>query len=87
MEERLICQCCGMPLDETTFSTEPDGTVNKKYCKWCYADGKYTYSNMDDLIEVCVKHMAGENFTEDQARAYMKEILPKLEYWRKGNTK
>ena len=27
---------------------------NEDYCKWCYADGTYTYSNMDDLINVCV---------------------------------
>ena len=27
---------------------------------------------MDDLIEVCVKNMVSENFTEEQARSYMK---------------
>jgi hypothetical protein len=37
---------------------------------------------MDDLIDVCVKHMAGEGFTEEQARAYMKGILPNLDYWK-----
>lgn len=31
---------------------ESDGTLNEDYCKWCYADGTYTYSNMDDLIDV-----------------------------------
>jgi hypothetical protein len=38
---------------------------------------------MDELIDVCVKHMAGENFTEEQARAYMKGLLPTLNYWKK----
>lgn len=38
----LICQCCGMPLDETTFSHEKDGLTNHDYCKWCYAEGDYT---------------------------------------------
>lgn len=33
---QLICQCCGMPLDDTSLSREPDGTFNEDYCKWCY---------------------------------------------------
>ena len=41
---QLICQCCGMPLDDTTLSRETDGTFNEDYCKWCYADGKFTYT-------------------------------------------
>lgn len=27
--------------------------------------------------------MANENFTEEQARSYMKELLPKLDYWKR----
>lgn len=50
---KLICQCCGMPLeDDEIISHDSDGTLNEDYCKWCYADGTYTYSNMDDLIDV-----------------------------------
>ena len=32
---QLICQCCGMPLDDSTISKETDGTFNEEYCKWC----------------------------------------------------
>lgn len=79
----LVCQCCGMPLeDDEIISHNSDGTLNEEYCKWCYADGTYTYSNMDDLIEVCVKNMVNDNFTEEQARSYMKELLPQLDYWK-----
>lgn len=80
---QLICQCCGMPLEDAIIGRDKDGALNENYCKWCYADGTYTYSNMDDLIEVCVKHMTGEGFTEEQARAYMKEKLPTLDYWKR----
>ena len=81
---QLICQCCGMPLTEDAIiSKERDGSFNEEYCKWCYADGTYTYSDMNDLIEVCVHHMANEQFPEDQARAYMKKILPTLDYWKR----
>lgn len=80
---QLICQCCGMPLEDTIISREKDGTPNEDYCKWCYADGTYTYSSMDDLIDVCVPHMAAQGFTEEQARTYMKQMLPGLDYWKR----
>lgn len=38
---------------------------------------------MDELIDICVKNMVSDDFTEEQARAYMKEMLPKLDYWKK----
>ena len=38
--------------------------------------------DMDELIEVCVSHMASEQFPDQQARAYMRELLPKLNYWK-----
>ena len=70
---KLICQCCGMPIeDDNIMGRDSDGSLNEDYCKWCYADGTYTYSNM-----------VGENFSEEQARAYMKELLPKLDYWKR----
>lgn len=65
---QLICQCCGMPLEDEIVSHDRDGSLNENYCKWCYADGTYTYSNMDDLIDVCVKHMINQGFTEEQAQ-------------------
>lgn len=80
---QLICQCCGMPLEDELIGRDSDGTLNEDYCKWCYADGTYTYSDMDELVDVCVKNMVNENFTEEQARSYMKELLPKLDYWKR----
>lgn len=80
---QLICQCCGMPLEDANISKGSDGLFNEEYCKWCYADGEYMYHNMDDLIEVCVKNMVSEHFSSEQARAYMKDLLPKLDYWKK----
>ena len=79
---QLICQCCGMPLEDASISRETDGFFNEEYCKWCYADGEYMYHDMDDLIEVCVSHMASEQFPSEQARTYMRDLLPKLNYWK-----
>ena len=46
----LVCQCCGMPLEDSNTSREIDGFFNEEYCKWCYADGEYTYDNMDNDV-------------------------------------
>ena len=80
---KLVCQCCGMPLEDGNISKEPNGDFNEDYCKWCYTDGKYTYDNMDTLIDFCVEHFAGENFPADQMRSYMQTMLPTLKHWKK----
>lgn len=80
---KLICQCCGMPLEDEMIGRNQDGTLNENYCRWCYADGTFIYSNMEDLIEVCVRNMVNESFTEEQVRAYLKDTLPKLDYWKR----
>ena len=80
---KLVCQCCGMPLEDGNISKEPNGDFNEEYCKWCYTDGKYTYDNMDTLIDYCVEHFAGENFPADQMRSYMQTMLPTLNQWKK----
>lgn len=79
---KLICQCCGMPLEDHNTSKEKDGLFNEDYCKWCYADGEYMYHDMDELIDVCTAHMASEAVSEEQIRAHMKALLPKLNYWK-----
>lgn len=80
---QLICQCCGMPLEDSIVSREKDGFLNEDYCKWCYSDGEYMYSDMDELIEVCVKNMANEAHSEDEIRSYLQKTLPTLNYWQR----
>ena len=80
---QLICQCCGMPLEDSIIGKDQNGALNEDYCQWCYADGQYTYSDMDELIDVCIPHMAKEGFTEEQAREYMRQKLPQLDYWKR----
>ena len=40
--QQLVCQCCGMPLQDDSISKEKDGLFNEEYCKWCYSDGDFT---------------------------------------------
>ncbi len=81
---KLVCQCCGMPLeDDASVSREPDGTLNEEYCKWCYNQGQFAYSSMEELTNFLVEHMSNENWPKEQARAYFEAQLPQLGHWRK----
>ena len=80
----LICQCCGMPLEDGTTSKEPDGSFNEEYCKWCYSDGKFAYSSLEQLVDFLVGHMSNEQNPPEQMRAYLNEALPKLGHWKKA---
>lgn len=82
---KLICQCCGMPLDDTSISKEPDCTFNEEYCKWCYTDGKFVYTNLEELTEFLVAHMSNEQWPAEQARAYFEAQLPRLNHWSKND--
>ncbi len=80
---QLVCQCCGMPLDDSTFSREPDGAVNEEYCKWCYTGGTFTYSSMEQLIDFCAEHMASDAWPKEQVRAHMEAVVPELKHWKR----
>ena len=82
MPRQLVCQCCGMPLEDSTISKEPDGDFNEEYCKWCYADGEFKYTSKKQLIDFCAKNMATEEWPEEQVRAHMEAVVPKLNHWK-----
>lgn len=80
---QLICQCCGMPLEDATTSREPDGSLNEDYCKWCYTDGTFKYTSPEQLIEFCVEHMSSDAWPKEQVRAHMEAVVPNLKHWKK----
>lgn len=88
--EQKICQCCAMPIDESTFGTEADGSKNQDYCLYCYKNGHCTKDcTMDEMIELNLKYLDEFNkdsevkYTIDEARATMKEFFPQLKRWKK----
>ncbi len=81
-EKKLICQCCGMELDDSIMSREKDGSINQDYCQWCYTGGKFTYSNIEDLITFCEEHLSSENWSKESVREYMTSLLPTLKHWK-----
>ena len=81
---QLICQCCGMPLEDGNMSREPDGSFNEEYCKWCYSGGEFKYESAEQLIDFCVEHMATEAWPAEQVRAHMEAVVPQLRHWKHG---
>ena len=78
----LICQCCGMPLDDSSLSREINGAFNEDYCKWCYADGRFAYDSMEQLVDFLAQHMASAERSPEQLRAYFEGFLPTLGHWK-----
>lgn len=85
----LICQCCGMPLQEDgLISRMPDGSLQEEYCRWCYQDGQFTYQSLTQLMETVIPHMVQEYAMEEkQARRLLEDTLPQLAHWRERETK
>lgn len=76
-----VCRCCGMSLDESVLSKEPNGIFNEEFCKWCYADGEYTldywklYANLggDEQFNAFKQQIM------DEFNALQIEGMPKVE--------
>jgi len=80
---RLVCQCCGMPMEEDdVISREPDGSFQEEYCKWCYTGGSFQYDSMEQLMDFLVTHTSSEAFPAEQARVYYAQLLPQLRHWK-----
>ncbi len=81
---QLICQCCGMPLcEDGMISRETDGSFNEDYCRWCYADGAFTYPSKDTLLDYLTVHMPNpEQTPEKERRVQFDTYLSALKHWK-----
>lgn len=77
-----VCQCCGMPLTDAEMARDPDHSVNEDYCRYCRVDGEITYRTLDDMVEFLVNGHFIPGMSDEAARAFYREQLPKLQYWR-----
>lgn len=81
---QLICQCCGMPLNEDDLiSREQDGSYNEDYCKWCYVDGRFAYQSKESLLDFLVSHMPNPDNLKDEERRNQYDLyLSQLKHWK-----
>ena len=73
-----------MRWEDVNISWEPDGTFNEEYCKWCYADGKFIYMSLEELLSFLESHTSNETWFSEQVRAYFEAQLAKLNYWKQS---
>ena len=67
---QLICQCCGMPLNEDSLiSRETDGSYNEDYCKRCYTNGEFVYKTKEHLLDFLINSIPKpENINANERR-------------------
>jgi hypothetical protein len=84
MENKSICQSCGMPLDtEDAKGTEKNGMKSNDYCKFCYKNGAFIHPNME--VADMEKNIENEMKQQEiHATAIQKAInlLPSLNRWK-----
>ncbi len=84
MEPRLLCQSCGIPLDnEGLKGTKANGLKTNEYCKFCYDAGSFvkpnmTFDDMKETVEMQMKKLKlSEHLIQDAVN-----ILPTLNRWK-----
>lgn len=87
--EQQFCQSCGMPVNDSTFGKEADGSSNEDYCHYCYAEGRFTRDcTMDEMIEHNLEYLdefnkdSEKKYTVEEARSGMKQFFPHLKRWK-----
>ena len=74
-----------MPLSEEVMGENPD------YCKYCFADGKFTQDfTMEQMVDHCVQFLdefnkgTNQNLTPDEYRQKLMLYFPQLKRWKKA---
>ena len=81
-----FCQSCYMPMTKPEdFGTETDGEPSRDYCCYCHADGDFTTKQtLEEAVEGNIQFWRRESDkSDDEARARIWEVFPKLKRWAK----
>ncbi len=84
-EGRIYCQSCAMPLTvPEDFGTEKDGDTSRDYCRYCYTDGDFNWKpTFEEFVEDNIRFWREGCNNDDEARARIMEVFPKLKRWAK----
>lgn len=82
--EKLICQSCGMPMeDSSVLGSNADGSNNMDYCKYCYEKGQFIDKvDMNTYIDMCSQFGAQAGMTNEQMKEYCEKLFPTLKRWK-----
>ncbi|MFZ4400365.1 MAG: zinc ribbon domain-containing protein [Bacteroidales bacterium] len=84
-KKNKYCQSCGMPLkkDPKFGGSNSDGSINLKYCSYCYENGKFTQANISaHEMQVFVKEKMKEMGFPGFLAGFFAKGIPKLERWK-----
>lgn len=76
------CECCGMPLEPSIMAKNEQGETDPRYCKWCLDNGRFVYTDPDELLEYLVTHVPCEQMSEEELRRIYSSSMAKLPYWK-----
>jgi hypothetical protein len=86
-KEYKVCQSCGMPFknDPKGGGTNADNSLSKKYCSYCYQNGKFTQPDMTaEKMQAFVKGKLKEmGFLHRMLAGLFVKGIPQLERWKK----
>lgn len=85
LEVADLCQCCGTPftIPNMPHGTDANGNEDTEYCKWCYENGEFTYTNEEELIEKTAPYlMEATGMSQDEAVSFMGVLVPQLKHWK-----
>ena len=75
---QLVCQSCGMPLEDDIMGHDAQGLIDQRFCKWCYDNGAYlSECTMEEMAETCADIMAQEGVPREAALAIITKSCPR----------
>ena len=80
-----LCQSCFMPMaTDDQFGTEADGSSSQDYCCHCYGKGDFVWdADFNEFVEENIAFWRDGRKNDDEARARIMEVFPKLKRWAK----
>jgi hypothetical protein len=79
-----FCQSCGMPMkqDPKKGGSNAEGTVNHKFCSYCYVDGNYTFNGTASEMQDFCKNKMREMGMNPVTSWLFTRGIPRLERWK-----
>ena len=75
------CECCGMPIETSIMGKDRNGNVDPRYCKWCLVDGKFVYTDKEQMLDFLVTNVPHPDLNDEETRQFFQSELQKLPYW------